>query len=270
MMNDKFRQAAVLVSIGLMIAGNYLSQAGFFGGLTNKDISDKYHTLITPAGYAFAIWGVIFLGMIAFGIYQALPSQRANPRFRAIGGWVILNALANGIWSPIFNNEYISLALLVILVILGSLAVIVERLLARPRQIDLANELDAPLVEFPVSAAETWLARVPFLIYFGWVTVATIVNVAVALKASGFELAGMSESGWAQAVLVVGLVVGLWVFGHIKSVAYLLVFTWAYVAIARENSGQSGIVLVAYIGAAVAAGYALWTLFRRNQTPVYA
>ncbi len=269
MTTNQLRPWVVLGSIILMITLNYLSQAGVFGGMTNKDISDKYHTLITPAGYAFAIWGVIFLGLLAFAIYQTLPAYRDNPRFRTIGGWVIINALANGIWSPIFNNEHIGLALLVILVILGTLVIITERLLANPRQIDLANELDAPLSEFPVSTAETWLARVPFLIYFGWVTVATIVNVAVALKASGFQLADVSEAGWAEAVLVVGMVVGLWIFGRVKSVAYLLVFTWAYVAIARENQVQA-IPLTAYIGAAVAAAYALWTLFRRNQSPVYA
>lgn len=120
MQNDKIRQFAVLFSIITMIVMNYLSNAGVFGGKTNAEISDKYHTLITPAGYAFSIWGLIFLGLLAFGVYQGLGSQRTNTRFRTIGWWVVLNVLCNAIWSPLFNNEYIGVALLVILVMLFS------------------------------------------------------------------------------------------------------------------------------------------------------
>ncbi len=269
MNRDKLRSWAVLASIVLMIALNYLSQTGVFGGFTNKDISERYPTLITPATYAFAIWGVIFLGLLAFGVYQLLPRQQHNPRLRAVSGWVILNAVANGIWSPIFNHDQIGLALLVILIILGSLVMIVERLLARPSQIKLATTLDTALTEFPVSTGETWLARVPFLIYFGWVTVATIVNVAVALKASEFNLDGVAEWSWAVAVLTVGMVVGLWVFGRIKSVAYMLVFVWAYVAIGQRNQ-ELAVQITAYAGAATAAWFAITTLVRYKKTPVYA
>ena len=134
MQNDKVRQFAVVFSIITMIVMNYLSNAGAFGGRTNGEISDKYHTLITPAGYAFAIWGLIFLSLLAFAIYQGLGSQQANPRFRAIGWWVVLNALCNAIWSPLFNNEQIGIALLVILVMLASLVVIEQRLLEKQHQ----------------------------------------------------------------------------------------------------------------------------------------
>jgi translocator protein len=269
MNSDKLRRIAVPVSIVLMIALNYLSNTGAFGGQTNGSISAKYNTLITPAGYAFAIWGIIFLGLLAYGIYQALPSQARNPRFRAVGWWVVLNAVCNGIWSPIFNNELIGLALLVILVMLGSLGVIAERLLSRPRLVALANKLDVPLTEFPVSVAETWLARVPFLIYFGWLTVATILNITIALKASGFDMATVAEPTWAAGVLVVGTVVGAFVFGRIRSVAYILVFAWAYVAIARKQP-DSTVQMVAYAGAVVAVGLAASALLTRNRTPVYA
>lgn len=145
MQNDKLRQFLVVFSIISLIVMNYLSNAGVFGGQTNGQVSDKYHTLITPAGYAFSIWGLIFLGLLAFAVYQALPSQRSNPRLRAVGWLVVLNAFCNAIWSPLFNNEQIGLALLVILVMLVSLVVIEHRLLARPDVPIVAPDLDATL-----------------------------------------------------------------------------------------------------------------------------
>ena len=248
---------------------NYLSNAGFFGGKTNADISNKYHTLVTPAGYAFAIWGLIFLGLLAFAVYQALPAQRTNPRFRAIGWWVVLNAFCNAIWSPLFNNERIGLALMIILVMLASLAVIEQNLLARPHTPILPVDPDATLPEWAASPVETWLARIPFSIYFGWLTVATIVNVAVYLKATDFDLLDLSESMWAIAVLIVGLAIGAIVFNRFRSVAYILVFAWAYVAISVEQSAYSQVRLVAVIGAIIVVGLAVVGLVSRK-TPVYS
>ncbi|WP_317046735.1 TspO/MBR family protein [Spirosoma pollinicola] len=248
---------------------NYLSNVGAFGGQTNKVISDKYHTLITPAGYAFSIWGIIFLGLLAFAIYQGLGSQRTNPRFRAIGWWVVVNACGNAIWSPLFNNERIGLALLVILVMLFSLVVIEQRLLQRGAVPLIETDPDITLAEAPASTRETWLARIPFSIYFGWLTVATILNVTVFLKATDFSLLGLSEQTWAMAMLIVGIVVGAVVFNRYRSVAYILVFAWAYVAIAAEQKGYSQIQLIAGAGTIAAVGLAIAGLISKK-TPAYS
>lgn len=268
MENDRLRQFFVVFSIIALIVMNYLSNTGIFGGQTNGEVSDKYHTLITPAGYAFSIWGLIFLGLLAFAIYQALPDQRVNPRFRAVGWWVVLNAFCNAIWSPLFNNEQIGLALVVILVMLFSLVVIEQRLLARRGAPLLSVNPDATLSESAASPAETWLARIPFSIYFGWLTVATILNVAVYLKATNFSLMGLNEQTWATAILIVGMLVGAIVFNRFRSVAYILVFAWAYAAIAVEQDGHSQIRLVAIGGAIVAIALAVTGLISRK-TPVY-
>ncbi|GAB3898338.1 tryptophan-rich sensory protein [Spirosoma agri] len=268
-MNDKVRQFLVVFSIIALIVMNYLSNTGAFGGRTNANISAKYHTLITPAGYAFSIWGIIFLGLLAFAIYQATAAQRTNPRFRAVGWWVVLNAFCNAIWSPLFNNERIGLALVVILVMLFSLVVIKQRLLARPHVPFLSTDPDATLPELPASATETWIARIPFSIYFGWLTVATILNVAVFLKATDFSLMGLSEQTWAVSILIVGLVVGAIVFNRYRSVAYILVFAWAYVAIAVEQQENGQLPLVAGAGAVVAVVLAIVGFFSRK-TPSYS
>ncbi len=269
MRTDRLRQFFVLFSIISMILMNYLSNARVFGGLNNKEMSDRYHTDITPAGYAFAIWGVIFLGMLAFGVYQALPSQRHNPRFRAVGWWVVLNAWCNAIWSPLFNNERIGTALLVILVMLFTLVVIEHTLLARPNAPLVAPDADATLPEVRTSTAETWLARIPFSIYFGWLTVATILNTAVYLKASQVDLSGLMESGWAAVILVVGIVVGTFLFNRFRSVAFILVFVWAYLAIAAEQRGIGNVPGFAYAGAAVALLLVVLGLLNKK-VPTYA
>ena len=269
MQNDKLRQFFVVFSIVTMIVMNYLSNVRAFGGKTNAEISAKYHTLITPAGYAFSIWGIIFLGLLAFAIYQGLGSQRTNPRFQAVGWWVVLNALCNAIWSPLFNNEYIGVALIVILVMLFSVAIIEQRLLERQRVPILATDPDGTLPQSATSSTEMWLARIPFSVYFGWLTVATILNVSVYLKATEFSLMDLSEQTWAIAMLIVGLWVGAIVFNRYRSVAYILVFAWAYIAIAVEQEGYGQIPLVAIAGAIIAVLLAITGLISRR-APVYS
>ncbi|QJD78208.1 tryptophan-rich sensory protein [Spirosoma rhododendri] len=253
-MSDKLRQFLVVFTIVSLIVMNALSNTGAFGGQTNGTVSAKYPTLITPAGYAFSIWGLIFLGLLIFAIYQALPAQATNRRFRAAGPWIILNAICNAIWSPIFNQEWIGMALLIILVMFFSLLMTVEKL-------EISSRLDIP---DPASTRETWLARIPFLLYFGWLTVATILNVAVYLKASNFPLSGLSESTWAEVILVVGLVVGTYLFNRYRSVAYILVFAWAYAAIAVKQQANAGVLVVAGVGAVVAVGLAIAGLVSRR------
>ncbi|WP_019988731.1 TspO/MBR family protein [Rudanella lutea] len=246
-MNDRLRQFLTVFVIISLLVMNYLSNARVFADTTNGDISRKYQTLITPAGYAFAIWGVIFLGLLAFAVFQALPSERDNERFRAAGPWIILNGIGNAIWSPIFNNEQIGLALLVILVMFVSLLLTMDRL-----QVGKTR----------VRRRELWLARVPFSIYFGWLTVATILNVAVFLKSTNFDLNLLPEAGWAAAVLVIAFLVGVFLFNRYRSAFYILVFAWAYAAIAAEQKGVPYVPLFAWagvVGAVILAGFALIT-----------
>lgn len=269
MNSDKLRQVAVVFSVVSMIVMNYLSNARLLGGQTNGDVSNKYHTLITPAGYAFAIWGVIFLGLLAFAVYQALPSQRHNVRFRAVGWLVVLNTLCNALWSPLFNNELIGASVAVIMVMLISNLLILDGLLSRRRAVDVAILPDDSIAEGPSSGLETWVARVPFAIYAGWVTIATVLNITVYLKSTNFDLAGVSEATWAVGMLTVALVIGTLFFNRYRSIAYILVFSWAYVAISVEQKGVGSLPAFAIFGAVVAALFAGWELFGRKE-PVYA
>ena len=260
MMNDRLRQVLVVVVTVTLIVMNGLSNIRVFGPQTNGDVSGKYNTLITPAAYAFSIWGVIFLGLMAFAVYQALPSQRHNPRFRAAGPWYIINALGNAAWSPIFNQEWIGGALVIILIMFISLFMVMEALRINPRT-DMA-------MMRPVKTAETWLARVPFSIYFGWLTVATILNITLWFRAHNFDLSGISEPVWAVGVLVLGLIVGAVLYNRYRSAAFILVFTWAYAAIAVQQAATPTVQLFAGAGAIIAVLLAIYGLIAPKRRQV--
>ncbi|MFD1142118.1 tryptophan-rich sensory protein [Larkinella insperata] len=252
MKSDKTRQFLVVFIVISTIIMNYLSNALPFGGQTNAQVSNKHFTDFTPAGFAFSIWGVIYLGLLGFAVYQALPSQRTNPRFRAIGPLVLLNGLFNSLWLPIFQNEWLFVSVLFIAGLLYTLY-----------GINLGLRLNVG----QIPAAEKWLARVPFGLYFGWVTVATIANVCVWLQSSGWNGWGISGPVWAQIMIVVGLVIGLYVFSRIRSFSYLTVFVWAYSAIAAGQQGNGSVSFVAVFGAIVAAAVLLFSFFQRPKSP---
>ncbi|GAB3910341.1 tryptophan-rich sensory protein [Larkinella knui] len=252
MKNDKLRQFLVVFVILSTIIMNYLSNALPFGGQTNGQVSNKYFTAFTPAGFAFSIWGVIYLGLLGFAIYQALPSQRTNPRFRATGLLVMLNGVFNSLWLPIFQNEWLFVSVLFIAGILYTLY-----------GINVGLRLKAP----EVPAVEKWLARVPYGLYFGWVTVATIANVCVWLKSTNWNGWGISGPVWAQILIVVGLAIGLFVFNRMRIFSYLLVFVWAFSAIAVGQQGNGSVSLVAAAGASIAAIVWLFSYFQRPKSP---
>jgi hypothetical protein len=152
---------------------------------------------------------------------------------------------------------------------LFTVMVIEQRLLAQSLVPIVAPDLDATLPESPARPAQTWLARIPFSIYFGWLTVATILNVAVYLKATQFSTMGLSEATWAAAILVVGLVVGAVIFNRYRSISYILVFAWAYAAIAARQSDYPLVQGVAGVGAVIAVGLAISGLLSKK-TPSFA
>ena len=239
----------VLASTVLMITLNSLP-ASVFNGQSNAVMSRKYQTLITPAGYAFAIWGLIFIGVLAYAIYQVMPGQRSNPRFSAAAPWAIANMILNGFWTVIFGQEWIALATLVIIADLLTLYKIVDALgINRVR----------------VSPIETAIARVPFSIYFGWLTVATTVCIAFFLKANGFDAFALGEQTWAVVMLVVALGIGAVVFNKYRNVAYMLVFTWAYYAISVQTRTIPMVPTVAIAGAVGAVVLAVIGLLKRRK-----
>ena len=236
MRTDRLWAAAVAGTLLVTIAVNYLVGATSVVGPTNAEISARYPTLLTPAGYAFSIWGVIYAGLIAFAIYQFLPAQLGNPRFRRVRPFVVFNFLLNSAWIFFFTLEMMLLSLLAMGGLLVTLILIHGRL-------EIGRERVPP--------AEIWTTRIPFSIYFGWVTAASIINVAIAMLAVGWEGGGLRSETWALLLLATALTIGVFIHARFRNAWFLLALAWAFGGIAVK---QAGVDLVP--GAAVMAAFA--------------
>jgi hypothetical protein len=228
-MKNTFRQISVVVVLLATIVINILADALPINGLGTGAISDSFLVYFVPAGYVFAIWGIIYIGLIAYGIYQALPSQRENPRLQATGWWVVLGGLANSAWIFLWHYLQFVGTLGAMLILLATLIVVYVRL---------------GINRFKASPGETWAVRVPFSIYLGWITVATIANVTDVLDYLEWNRLGISDATWMVIVLgAVILISGLMNLLR-KDIAYALVILWALAGIAAKFPAE-GVVTVA-------------------------
>lgn len=226
-MTDKIQQLLVIIATAGTIIFNWLAATGTLGGIDTGAVSDKYPTRITPAGYAFAIWSVIYLGMIAFSIYQVLPSQ--TERFRSIRRAYILSCVANCAWLYFWHQEMIVLCVGVIFVLLATLAYINVKL----RTTD--------------SNGAYWLAKVPFGIYFGWVTAAAILNAAAALVYLKVQVPDSTAVILGAVLILVAAVLGVIIRFKLVNYFYPLAIAWALTAIAVKQSGATLIVAAAAV-----------------------
>jgi tryptophan-rich sensory protein len=255
---DILRQVLVLVAAFATIAFNGISQVIPVGGRTSADVSNLYSTFFTPANYAFSIWGVIYLLLIAFAVYQMLPSQRENPNARKVGWLFILSCILNCGWITLFQSDQITLSTFVIVVFLLTLITIYVRL-----GIGSAN----------VSTADRWLLHLPFSIYLGWLSVATIANISVLGVAQKWgDLLGISAPTWAAIMLVVATMVGLIIAITRRDVGFVMVFVWAFIAIINKQAATSVVTTTALITVivliVVLAGSILFNHRRRQHNPI--
>ena len=234
---DIVRQALVLLAAIATIAFNGISQSIPLGGRTSADISNQYTTYFTPANYAFAIWGVIYLLLIAFGIYQALPSQRQNAKARQIGWLFILSCVLNCAWITLFQYNRILISVGVIIAFLLTLIAIYARL-------DIGNGQP--------SAADRWLLQLPFSVYLGWLCVATIANIAVLGIAQNWgSPLGIEPAVWATIMLLVATLVGVIFATTRRDVGFVLVLVWAFGAIVSKQSASPLVATTALVTAIV-------------------
>jgi benzodiazapine receptor len=232
------RQVVVLLSTVAVIAVNGLANALPLNGQTTGSISDRFKVYFVPAGYVFSIWGLIYLGLVGYAIYQVLPSQRENPRLRRIGTLYALSCVANISWLFLWHYEHFELTLVAMVALLLLL---------------IAIYLILGIGRTRVSVGETWLARVPFSIYLGWITVATIANVTSVLDYLNWGGWGLSPELWAVIMLIAATVVASAVSLTRGDVAYVLVIVWAFAGIAVKHSATTSVATTASVLAAIAA-----------------
>ncbi len=231
------RNAQVLLRFGNIVAYiitliiNGLSNTTLIGGRTTAEVSALYPTLITPAGYVFSIWGVIYILLAVFLVYQALPSNKDKPFHKQISFLFILTCVFNIAWLFLWQNVYISYSVILIIAFLLSLMAIYLRL--------NIGKSDVPL-------KERLAVHLPFSVYLGWLTIATIANISIALVAANWDGFGISLETWAVLVLAIALILDLIVIATRRDIGYSLVFIWALAGIA-VNQTNGNVILTAEI-----------------------
>jgi hypothetical protein len=231
-MKDTVRQIAVVVSLLVTLVVNTLANALPLNGLNTGEISDRFHVYFVPAGYVFAIWGLIYVGLIAFTIYQALPSQRENPRLRSVGWWVALGGLANSAWIFLWHYEQFPLTIVAMLVLLATLVVTYLRL---------------GIGRTSASRAETWAVRVPISIYLGWITVATVANATSLLDYLKWNRFGIAPETWMLIILGAVLLIAALMNFFRRDVGYALVILWATAGIAIKHAAVAAVATPTWI-----------------------
>jgi hypothetical protein len=237
---DILRQFATIVAILGGIAINAWSNLYPPNGLNVGQISSTLFASvqIIPANYAFAIWGLIYLGLVAFGVYQLLPAQRHNPSLQR-GGWLLVMAsIAQAAWIYLFLARLFPLSVLAMGGILLPLIGLYLHL-RRPQQ--------------RVSSRERWLVHYPISLYLGWITVATVVNVAIALFSLNWNGWGLPPQGWTALMVVVSTAIAAWMTLQRHDIVFALVIIWALVAIAVRQMSLPLVWVTAVVMAAILA-----------------
>ena len=211
----------------IMVGTNYLANALPLNGQQTGEISDKYENLFTPAGITFSIWSLIYLLLAIHILYQWGAFHRDDVQhgrlLQKVGILFSVSSLANTAWVFAWHYEQILLSTALIATILVLLAVIAVTL------------RDASL-----TLREQWLVRLPFSVYFGWITVATVANITVWLVSIGFDGFGIPVQWWAVIIIAVAAIIGTLVMLRNRDYAYGLVLLWAFTGILIKHTADDG------------------------------
>jgi len=204
------KQALTLLAIIVgIVCGNFPQ---VFGGETIGKIANEQQTAFVPAGYAFAIWGLIFAGQLAFGIYQALPAQR--DKFAGVRLLAAFNSIFAGAWAVAYSHRLFVLPWFLMLATLASLIV-------------LAIKLGSP-----ADRKDYWFVYIPYHLNVGWISVATMANTSQFLRYQvGWEGAPLTPNAWAGILIVIAAALGLVMLVKKRDYAFASVIAWALIAI---------------------------------------
>lgn len=226
---DRGRAVLVLVATLGTIVFNALAATGHINGVTPEMVSGKYPTVVTPAGYAFTIWSLIYVGLLAFSVYQLLPSQLA--RFRSFRTIYIASCVLNCGWLYFWSNESIVICMITIVALWAALLML--NLKAR----DCRDQ------------TERWVMKAPFGLYFGWVTAAALINFAVMLIY--LDIKPLPDAVFGSAVLLIAAAMAVAVRVKLRNFFFPLAIAWALTAIGIKQGGHTYIVSAAALGVVI-------------------
>jgi len=216
------------VTFSAMVIANALANALPINGLTTGQISDFYPNLFAPAGWTFAIWGLIYLLLAVYTLYQLGVFQDNIDTVRGellneIGILFSISSVANAAWIFAWHYRVVPLSLVLIVVILVCLILINQK-----------------INKEQLSAKEKLFVGLPFSVYFGWITVATIANATILLVSLNWQGFGLTEPTWASIVIILGFLIGAVTMLKNRDVAYGLVIVWAYAGILFKHTSTDG------------------------------
>jgi len=224
-----------------------LSQLKIFSGVTNKDISNKYDTVFTPAGLTFAIWGVIYLSLFAFTIRSLMQAYKHDLHSEnsqdvlKIGSLFIINNIATTFWVFAFTYEYILASVILIVIQLITLVIIFIRLSLFDNDKTFGNKL---FTQFPLT------------IYFAWICVASIANISLYLVAVDWNGFGIEPNAWAIALIIFTVILSIFIIAIKRNPFFGLVIIWALYGIilkraSVDETAFSNVIITAWIGLGV-------------------
>lgn len=221
-----------------MVFVNFLANGLPINNRSTGAISDAYPNLFAPAGVTFSIWGLIYLLLGLYVIYNfTKKEEKIEKILEKINPLFIITSIANISWIFSWHYDYISVSVLIMAVLLLLL-------------IKIADILNKEKFNF----LEKIFVWAPFSIYFGWITVASIANITVFLVSIGWNGFGIADFVWTSIILLVGALIGILRMNKDKNVAYGLVLVWAYLGILYKHlsidgfSGQYESIIVTLIG----------------------
>jgi benzodiazapine receptor len=207
------------VGLILLLTLYIMTLNGFFGPHPIGTTSTSTRPLIVPKGFAFSIWGLIYTGLIAFPIYQFIK-KKEHPKWCSLRVWYSLNVVLNGLWLVCASYDWLWITVIIILMMLFSLIKIDHQIR------NMKNEG----VEI-----NYWIESFVFSIYFGWVTLATVLNIAAALKFYDWDAWGIPELYWSLIILSITVVIIIKLFRSYHDQAFMTVGIWAFFALALRH-----------------------------------
>jgi translocator protein len=231
---------------------NGLANTTLLGGKTTAQISNQNPTLITPAGYVFAIWGIIYALLAVFVVYQALPSQKSKEFHNQISALFILGSAFNVVWIFLWGYGYVATSVVPMLGLLATLAAIYLRL---------------KIGKSEVPSREKACVHLPFSVYLGWITVAAAADIAAALSSVGWITWAPSDAVWGILAAAIVLFITLVTIKTRGDIAYALVIIWALVGIAVNQSAVTSIVYTMGIAAVIVAAAILASKLKNSKKP---
>ncbi|MGB7069049.1 MAG: TspO/MBR family protein [Pyrinomonadaceae bacterium] len=224
----------VLIATAVMTAYNYFAAAGYVNGVTPAAISAKLPTLLTPAGYAFSIWTLIYAGLLGFGIHGSF-SENAE-RFRQVRTLYILTCVLNCAWIFFWHRGFVGVCFVIILALMLTLYYVNLKLHPRGTLADLL------------------LVSAPLGLYFGWVSVAAIANFAALLVFTGIVAPNDASTrvvAFSTFLILLAAAMGILVRVKLNNYFYPLAIAWGLTGIAVKQSGHTLIVVAAAVGVVI-------------------